>query len=97
MFDRIHEMRTRIITSPSFTGERVLGAILFEQTMDREIEGRDTPEYLWDVKGVVPFLKVDQGLADEADGAQVMKPMPGLDGCSSGRSRRVCSAPRCAR
>ena len=80
MFDRIHEMRTRIMTSPSFTGERVVGAILFEQTMDREVEGRPTPEYLWDVKGVVPFLKVDQGLADEADGAQVMKPMPGLDG-----------------
>ena len=80
MFDRIHEMRTRIITSPSFSGDRVLGAILFEQTMDREVEGRPTPSYLWDVKGVVPFLKVDQGLADEADGAQVMKPMPGLDG-----------------
>jgi fructose-bisphosphate aldolase class I len=79
MFDRIHEMRTRIITSPSFTGERVLGAILFEQTMDRQIEGRDTAEYLWEVKGVVPFLKIDKGLADEADGAQVMKPMPGLD------------------
>lgn len=79
MFDRIHEMRTRIITSPSFTGERVLGAILFEQTMDRQIEGRDTAEYLWEVKGVVPFLKIDKGLADEADGAQVMKPMPDLD------------------
>ena len=80
MFDRIHEMRSRIITSPSFSGDRVLGAILFEQTMDRQIDGRDTPEYLWKVKGVVPFLKVDQGLADEADGVQVMKPMPGLDG-----------------
>ena len=79
MFDRIHEMRTRIITSPSFTGDRVLGAILFEQTMDRQIEGRDTADYLWSVKGVVPFLKVDKGLADEVDGAQVMKPMPGLD------------------
>jgi fructose-bisphosphate aldolase, class I len=79
MFDRIHEMRTRIITSPSFTGDRVLGAILFEQTMDRQIEGRDTAEYLWEVKGVVPFLKIDKGLADETDGAQVMKPMPGLD------------------
>ncbi len=79
MFDRIHEMRTRIITSPAFTGERILGAILFEDTMDRQIEGRDTPDYLWAVKGVVPFLKVDKGLADEADGAQVMKPMPGLD------------------
>src|SRR5688572_16360323 len=79
MFDRIHEMRSRIITSPSFTGDRVLGAILFEQTMDRQIEGRDTAEYLWDVKGVVPFLKVDKGLADDVDGAQLMKPMPDLD------------------
>jgi fructose-bisphosphate aldolase class I len=79
MFDRIHEMRTRIITSPSFTGERVLGPILFEQTMDRQIEGRDTAEYLWEVKGVVPFLKIDKGLEDEADGVQLMKPMPGLD------------------
>lgn len=79
MFDLIHEMRTRIITSPAFTGDRVLGAILFEQTMDRQIEGRDTGDYLWGDKQVVPFLKVDKGLADEADGAQVMKPMPGLD------------------
>jgi fructose-bisphosphate aldolase, class I len=79
MFDRIHEMRSRIITSPAFTGERVLGAILFEMTMDREVEGRGTADYLWNVKQVVPFLKVDKGLADEVDGAQVMKPMPGLD------------------
>jgi fructose-bisphosphate aldolase class I len=79
MFDRIHEMRTRIVTSPSFTGERILGAILFEMTMDREVEGRGTADYLWSAKGVVPFLKVDKGLADEVDGAQVMKPMPGLD------------------
>jgi fructose-bisphosphate aldolase class I len=79
MFDRIHEMRTRIITSPSFTGERILGAILFEGTMDRQIEGRDSPDYLWSVKRVVPFLKVDKGLAEEADGVQVMKPMPDLD------------------
>jgi fructose-bisphosphate aldolase, class I len=79
MFDRIHEMRSRIITSSAFTGERVLGAILFEATMDREIEGRESPDYLWSVKGVVPFLKVDKGLADEVDGAQVMKPMPDLD------------------
>ena len=69
----------RIVTSPSFSGDRVLGAILFEQTMDRQIEGRDTPEYLWEVKGVVPFLKIDKGLEDEADGVQLMKPMPGLD------------------
>jgi fructose-bisphosphate aldolase class I len=79
MFDRIHEMRSRIITSPAFTGERVIGAILFEMTMDRQVEGRDSADYLWSVKGVVPFLKVDKGLADEADGAQVMKPMPDLD------------------
>jgi fructose-bisphosphate aldolase class I len=79
MFDVMHAMRSRIMTSPAFTGERVLGAILFEQTMDREVEARDTPSYLWDVKHVVPFLKVDKGLADEADGVQVMKPIPGLD------------------
>ena len=79
MFDRIHEMRSRIITSPSFTGERVLGAILFEQTMDREVEGQPTGDYLWNVKGVVPFLKVDKGLADEADGVQLMKSITDLD------------------
>jgi fructose-bisphosphate aldolase class I len=79
MFDRIHEMRTRIITSPSFTGAKVLGAILFEDTMDREIEGKGTAEFLWSEKEIVPFLKVDKGLADEADSAQAMKPMPGLD------------------
>ncbi len=79
MFDLMHAMRSRIMTSPSFTGDRVLGAILFEQTMDRQVEGKDTGDYLWDVKGVVPFLKVDKGLADEADGVQVMKPIGGLD------------------
>jgi fructose-bisphosphate aldolase class I len=79
MFDRIHEMRSRIVTSPSFDGERVLGAILFEMTMDREVEGKSTPDYLWSEKGVVPFLKVDKGLADAADGVQLMKPMPDLD------------------
>jgi fructose-bisphosphate aldolase class I len=79
MFDRMHAMRSRIITSPSFNGDRVLGAILFEGTMDREIEGQGTAAYLWGVKKVVPFLKVDKGLADEVDGVQVMKPMPGLD------------------
>jgi fructose-bisphosphate aldolase class I len=79
MFDLIHAMRTRIVTSPAFNGDRILGAILFEQTMDREVEGRGTADYLWSVKDVVPFLKVDKGLADEADGVQVMKPMPGLD------------------
>ena len=79
MFDKVHEMRTRIITSPSFGGDRILGAILFEMTMDREIEGKATADYLWNEKQVVPFLKVDKGLADEADGVQVMKPMPELD------------------
>ncbi|MGY6499686.1 MAG: fructose bisphosphate aldolase [Acidimicrobiales bacterium] len=79
MFDLIHEMRTRIMTSPAFTGDRVVGAILFEDTMDRQVEGLDTPDYLWSRKSVVPFLKVDKGLADEVDGAQVMKPIPGLD------------------
>ena len=79
MFDLMHAMRSRMITSPSFNGDRVLGAILFEGTMDRDIEGRGTSDYLWSVKHVVPFLKVDKGLADEADGAQVMKPIPGLD------------------
>ena len=79
MFDRIHQMRSRIMTSPSFGGDRVLGAILFEQTMDREVEGKLSGDHLWDVKGVVPFLKVDKGLADEVDGAQVMKPIDGLD------------------
>ena len=79
MYDRIHAMRTRIITSPAFTGERILGSILFEMTMDRQILGRGAAEYLWQEKRVVPFLKVDKGLAEEADGAQVMKPMPDLD------------------
>ena len=79
MFDRIHEMRTRIMTSPAFTGDRVLGAILFEDTMDRSVEGKETSAYLWEEKGIVPFLKVDKGLDDEVDGVQVMKPIPGLD------------------
>ncbi|KGI68228.1 fructose bisphosphate aldolase [Mycolicibacterium rufum] len=79
MFDLVHEMRTRIITSPSFDGDRVLGAILFEDTMDRDVDGRPTADYLWNVKHIVPFLKVDKGLAEEQDGAQVMKPIPGLD------------------
>jgi len=79
MFDLVHEMRTRIITSPAFDGDRIMGAILFEMTMDRTIEGRPSADYLWNVKNVVPFLKIDKGLADEDHGAQVMKPMPGLD------------------
>ena len=79
MMDLIHQMRTRIIKSPSFTSDKVLGAILFEATMDREIDGVGSAEYLWDTKRIVPFLKVDKGLADEADGVQLMKPMPELD------------------
>jgi fructose-bisphosphate aldolase class I len=79
MFDIVHQMRSRIITSPVFNGQRILGAILFENTMDRTIEGQATANYLWDVKNVVPILKVDKGLADERDGAQLMKPMPDLD------------------
>lgn len=78
MFAIVHQMRTRIITSPSFTGERILGAILFEGTMDREIEGRPTADYLWNEKRVVPFLKVDKGLTEEKDGVRLMKPMPQL-------------------
>jgi fructose-bisphosphate aldolase class I len=80
MFDLIHEMRTRIITSPSFKGDRILAAILFENTMDREIEGNGAAQFLWDEKQVVPILKVDKGLEDERDGVQLMKPMPDLDG-----------------
>jgi fructose-bisphosphate aldolase class I len=79
MFSIVHGMRTRIVTSPSFHGGRILGAILFENTMDREIEGRPSARYLWEEKNVVPFLKVDKGLAGEADGVQMMKPMPELD------------------
>jgi len=79
MFDVVHKMRSRMITSPAFSGKRLIGAILFENTMDRDIDGKPTPTYLWNVKGVVPFLKVDKGLADEKDGVQLMKPIPGLD------------------
>ena len=79
MFRVVHEMRTRIITSPAFNGDRILGAILFEDTMNREIEGKPSAEYLWNVKNVVPIIKIDKGLAEEANGAQIMKPMPGLD------------------
>jgi fructose-bisphosphate aldolase, class I len=79
MFDAMHAMRTRIITSPSFDGDRILGAILFEQTMDREIEGQPSTTYLWETKGVVPILKIDKGLAEASDDVQLMKPMPGLD------------------
>ncbi|MBE7157597.1 MAG: fructose bisphosphate aldolase [Rhodospirillales bacterium] len=78
MYALVHQMRTRIITSPSFTGQRILGAILFENTMDRNIEGRPSADYLWEVKEIVPFLKIDNGLAAEQDGVQLMKPMPQL-------------------
>ncbi len=79
MFDLVHAMRARIITSPAFDGDRILAAILFEMTMDRDIEGRPTADYLWNVKKIVPILKVDKGLAEEANGVQLMKPMPELD------------------
>src|SRR6059058_5303589 len=90
MFTVVHQMRTRIITSPAFTGERIIGAILFENTMDREIDGQPTADYLWNVKRVVPFLKVDQGLAAEKDGVQLMKPMPMLAALlDKGRAKQV--------
>ena len=79
MFDLVHAMRTRVMTSPAFTSERILAAILFERTLDSTVEGRPTADYLWDVKGVVPFLKVDKGLEAEAHGARLMKPIPDLD------------------
>jgi fructose-bisphosphate aldolase class I len=79
MYRVVHQMRSRIITSPAFNGKRLIGAILFENTMDRDIEGKPTADYLWEVKNVVPFLKIDKGLADDADGVQLMKPMPQLD------------------
>ena len=79
MFDLMHEMRARIIKSPAFNGDRILGAILFEQTMDRQIDGLETGDFLWSKKNVVPFLKIDKGLEAEADGVQLLKPMPGLD------------------
>ena len=79
MYDLIHEMRTRVMTAPSFSSDSIIGAILFEQTMDRKVEGQYTPDYLWQQKGVVPFLKVDKGLADEENGVQVMKLIPDLD------------------
>ena len=79
MFDLIHQMRARIIKSPAFTGDKVVGAILFEQTMDREIDGTPTATYLWEQRGVVPFLKIDKGLEEARDGVKLMKPIPGLD------------------
>src|SRR5690606_18642371 len=79
MFDLVHAMRTRIIKSPAFTGDKVMGAILFEQTMDRDIDGTPTAQYLWEKRGVVPFRKVDKGVADEKEGVKLMKPLPDLD------------------
>ncbi|MFO7961311.1 MAG: fructose bisphosphate aldolase [Nitriliruptoraceae bacterium] len=79
MFDLVHQMRSRILTDPAFTGDRILGAILFEGTMDREVEGQPTPHYLWQGKGIVPFVKVDKGLEDPEDGVRMMRPMPELD------------------
>ena len=90
MFELVHQMRTRLISSPSFTGERILGAILFENTMDRDIERQATADYLWNVKRVVPFLKVDKGLEPEKDGVQLMKPIPHLAGLlDKARSKRI--------
>ena len=90
MFTIVHQMRARIITSPSFNGDRIIGAILFENTMEREIEGQPTGDYLWNVKRVVPFLKVDQGLAAEKDGVQLMKPMPTLGALlDKARAKRI--------
>jgi fructose-bisphosphate aldolase, class I len=90
MFAIVHQMRARMITSPSFTGKRIIGAILFENTMDRDIKGQPTVNYLWNVKGVVPFLKVDKGLDAEKDGVQLMKPMPALAGLlEKAKSKRI--------
>jgi fructose-bisphosphate aldolase, class I len=90
MFALVHQMRTRIIVSPAFNGKRIIGAILFENTMDREIEGQPTADYLWNVKRVVPFLKVDQGLAAEKDGVQLMKAMPMLSALlEKARAKRI--------
>ena len=90
MFGIVHQMRARMITSPGFTGERIIGAILFEDTMDKDIEGQPTADYLWNVKRVVPFLKVDKGLATEKDGVQLMKPMPALTALlEKAKSKRI--------
>jgi fructose-bisphosphate aldolase class I len=90
MFDLVHQMRTRVITTPSFTSERIIAAILFEDTMDRDIAGLPAPDYLWNVKRIVPFLKVDKGLQDETDGVQLMKPMPQLPALlDKGKSKHI--------
>ncbi len=79
MFDLVHEMRTRIMTTPSFTGEKILGVILFEDTIDRTVAGLPTAQYVWEEKNIIPFLKVDKGLADQENGVQLMKDIPNLD------------------
>src|SRR6185436_1980445 len=90
MFAIVHQMRARIITSPSFNGDRILGAILFEGTMDREVQGAPTADYLWNTKRIVPFLKVDKGLAPEKNGVHLMKPMPQLDALlTKARAKRI--------
>jgi fructose-bisphosphate aldolase class I len=90
MFELVHQMRTRVIKAPAFTGERIIGAILFEDTMDREVDGQGTADYLWNVKRVVPFLKVDKGLQAEKDGVQMMKPIPDLAALlDKARSKRI--------
>src|SRR5438105_5652560 len=97
MFAIVHQMRTRIITSPGFNGERIIGAILFENTMDREIERQPTADYLWNVKRVVPFLKVDKGVAAEKDGVQLMKPMPMLGALlDKARAKRIVGTKMCS-
>ena len=95
--DLIHRMRSRIMTSPSFSSERVLGAILFAGTLDRDVGGRRTADFLWNVKGIVPFVKIDVGLADERDGVRLMKPIPDLGSLLARPPGRACSARRCAR
>lgn len=94
MYDLIHEMRSRIIASPAFNGDRVIGSILFEMTMDREIEGMPTARYLWEKKAIVPFLKIDKGLLEAADGVQLMKPMPGSTHFCRVRLPKASLAPR---
>ncbi len=90
MYALVHQMRTRIITTPAFNGDRILAAILFENTMDRDIQGQPTADYLWNVRRVVPILKVDKGLAEERDGVQLMKPMPALDALlAKARGKRI--------
>ncbi len=88
MFDLVHKMRERIVTNPSFTGNRILGAILFENTMNGTFEGKPSTDYLWNKKEVIPFLKIDKGLADEKNGAQLMKPIPGLEQCLAGAKKQ---------